>query len=206
MTNVAARASGELLLVEASIGSRAVLQRMLTAQGFRVTGVANAQQAYAAVEQQEFGCAAVGLSLRDRNALDLIRQLRECQAALRIVVVTDVDSFASVIVALRAGADDYIAKLADAAELTDALLGQSPEFPPVPSMPLGLSRVCWEHIMRIHEQCGRNVSLTAQRLGMHRRSLQRILGKRAPQLRADTSLSEPPVKGSRHQYADSRRR
>ena len=68
----------------------------------------------------------------------------------------------------------------DAAELIDALLDRAPELPPVPDMPLGLNRACWEHIMRIHEQCGRNVTATAQCLRMHRRSLQRILGKRAP--------------------------
>ena len=108
--------------------------------------------------------------------------------------------------ALRAGADDYIAKSSDPADLIDALLDRTPELPPVPHMPLGLRRVYWEHIMRIHEQCGRNVTATAQCLRMHRRSLQRILGKRAPQLRADTTMSEPPVTGFRRQYAGSRRR
>ena len=67
-----------------------------------------------------------------------------------------------------------------------AVLDRAPVLPPVPDMPLGLSRTCWEHVMRIYEQCDRNVSHTAQRLGMHRRSLQRILGKRAPPLRAPT--------------------
>ena len=174
-----------MLLIEASTGSRAVLQRMLTAQGFNVTGVADAQQAHAATEQQCFGYAVVALGLRDGKVLDVVRQLRRRLAALRIVIVSDVDSFASAIVALRAGADDYLPKSVGPAELTDALLDRSPELPPVPTMPLGLSRTCWEHIVRIYEQCGRNVSATAQRLGMHRRSLQRVLSKRAPQPRAD---------------------
>jgi two-component system response regulator RegA len=182
--SAAVRSRRDLLIIEASAGSRAVLHRTLIAHGFRVTSVVNAQQASAALEEREFGCALVGLSLRDRNGLDLVKQLRSWLAEMRIVVVTDVDSFASAILALRAGADDYLAKPVDPRELADALLGRSPELPPVPSMPLGLDRVCWEHIMRIHEQCGRNVSLTAQRLGMHRRSLQRILSKRAPQPRA----------------------
>ena len=83
------------------------------------------------------------------------------------------------------------------ADLIDALLDRSPELPPVPHMPLGLSRVCWEHIMRVHEQCGRNVTATAQCLRMHRRSLQRILGKRAPPPRADLTCANQPV----HRFA-----
>ena len=79
-------------------------------------------------------------------------------AAMRIVVVTDADSFASVIVALRAGADDYIAQPVGEDELVDALLDRAPVLPPVPDMPLGLSRTCWEHVMRIYEQCDRNVT------------------------------------------------
>ena len=104
---------------------------------------------------------------------------------MRIVVVTDADSFASVIMALGAGADDYIPQPVGEDELVDALAGpQRPCCRRCPRRPLGLSRTCWEHVMRIYEQCDRNVSHTAQRLGMHRRSLQRMLGKRAPLPRA----------------------
>jgi two-component system response regulator RegA len=205
-TVVRAETSDDLLLVETSKASRAVLQRTLMAEGFRVTSVADAQQVYTEVELGEFSHAVVSLGARDRDAFEIVRQLRRRLPGLRIVVTTDVDSFASVVMALRAGADDYIAKSADPAELIDALLDRTPELPPVPHTPLGLSRVCWERIMRIHEQCGRNVTATAQCLRMHRRSLQRILGKRAPQLRADTATSELPVKGFRRQYAGSRRR
>ena len=196
----------DLLLIETSKSSRAVLQRTLAAGGFRVTSVADAQQAYAEVEREEYSYAVVSVGARERNEFDIVRQLRRRLAELRIVVITDVDSFASVIMALRAGADDYIAKSADPAELIDALLDRTPELPPVPHMPLGLSRVCWERIMRIHEQCGRNVSATAQCLRMHRRSLQRILGKRAPQLRADATMREPPVQRFSRPHAGSRRR
>ena len=201
-----AETSDDLLLVETSKASRAVLQRTLMAQGFRVTSVADAQEVHTETKLKEFSHAVVSLGARDRDGFEIVRQLRRRLPGLRIVVTTDVDSFASVVMALRAGADDYIAKSADPAELIDALLDRTPELPPVPHMPLGLSRVCWERIMRIHEQCGRNVTATAQCLRMHRRSLQRILGKRAPQLRADTTMSEPPVTGFRRQYAGSRRR
>lgn len=200
-TVAGAETSGDLLLVETSKASRAILQRTLIAHGFLVSSVMDAHQAYAEANLQEFSHAVVSLGARDRNGHEIVRQLRHRLPGLRIVIITDVDSFASVVMALRAGADDYIAKSADPAELIDALLDRTPELPPVPHMPLGLKRVWWEHIMRIHEQCGRNVSATAQRLRMHRRSLQRILGKRAPQLRADTMISEPSDKGLRRQYA-----
>jgi two-component system response regulator RegA len=81
---------------------------------------------------------------------------------------------------LGAGADDYKPQPVDEDELVDALLDRATTLPPIPETPLGLCRTCWEHIMRIYEQCDRNVSRTAQRLGMHRRSLQRVLSKRAP--------------------------
>jgi two-component system response regulator RegA len=175
-----------LLLVETSMGNRTMLQRVLSAQGFRVTSVTGMKQAQVVAVQQDFSYAVVNLRLGDDHGLELVRYLRRYQTAMRIVVVTDVDSFASVIVALHAGADDYIPQPVGKDELVDALLDRAPVLPPVPDMPLGLSRACWEHVMRIYEQCDRNVSHTAQRLGMHRRSLQRILGKRAPPLRAST--------------------
>ena len=146
--------------------------------------VASAQRAQATAARQQFAYAVVNLQLGRGDELELIKELRQCNAAMRIVVVTHVDSFASVIVALRASADDYIPQPVGTDELIDALLDRAPVLPPIPDMPLGLRRTCWEYIMRIYEQCDRNVSHTAQRLGMHRRSLQRILGKRAPQLRA----------------------
>ena len=85
--------------------------------------------------------------------------------------------------ALRAGACDYLAKPVDEDELIDALLGRAPPLPPVPEMPLGLSRVAWEHTQRVLEQCERNVTRTAHQLGMHRRTLQRMLNKRSPPAR-----------------------
>ena len=137
------------------------------------------------------------------DGFEIVRQLRRRLPGLRIVV-TDVDSFASVVMALRAGADDYIAKSSDPADLIDT--ARSDARAATSAAHAAWAQPYWEHIMRIHEQCGRNVTATAQCLRMHRRSLQRILGKRAPQLRADTTMSEPPVTGFRRQYAGSRRR
>ena len=172
---------GPLLLVEKSLADRACLQRGLMARGFTVVGVESPPAALTAAAEAAFAYAVLELRLGGGSSgLELIRQLRARHAAMRIAVVTDHDSFATVVLALRAGADDYLAKPVAEAELTDALLGRAPTLPPVPETPLGLQRVCWEHIQRILAQCDRNVSETARRLGIGRRSLQRILSKRAP--------------------------
>jgi two-component system, response regulator RegA len=171
---------GPLLLVEKSLADRACLQRGLMARSFAIVDVESAPAALTAAEEAEFAYAVLELRLGGGSGLELIRQLRERHASMRIVVVTDHDSFATVVLALRAGADDYLAKPVAEAELTDALLGRAPTLPPVPETPLGHRRVCWEHIQRILAQSDRNVTETARRLGTGRRSLQRILSKRAP--------------------------
>ena len=165
----------ELLLVDASLCQRAVLKRMLAANGFTVTAFPDLRKPGAQIVAQRFDHAVLDLRVSDRGGLDSIRSLREARPQARIVVVTDVDSFATVVLALRAGADGFVAKPVDEDELIDALLDRAPPLPPVPQTPLGLHRICWEHIMRVYEQCDRNMTRTAKRLGMDRRSLQRFL-------------------------------
>jgi two-component system response regulator RegA len=173
-----------LLLVESSPAARGFLQRVLTAAGFSVRSFRQSEDAEQVADDAQIRHAVLRLGLRDGTCLPLVRRLRTLHPAMRIVVVTDVDSFASVVLALRAGADDYLATPIDEGQLIAGLAGRTPALPPVPNMPLGLDRVCWEHVMRVFEQCDRNVTHAAQRLGMHRRSLQRFLGKRAPLPRA----------------------
>ena len=175
------------MLVENAPVPRARLQRGLAARGFAVT-VVDTGSALAAAYSAEFAYAVVEVQFRDRKGLDLVRKLRLCQAEIRIVVITDHDSFATVILALRAGADDYLPMPVSEHELTDALLGRRPALPPVPETPLAVQRIRWEHTQRILEQCGRNVSDAARRLRMHRRSLQRMLNKRAPYSRGSLQL------------------
>jgi two-component system, response regulator RegA len=195
----------ELLLVDASLGQRAVLQRMLVANGFTVAAFPDLGKPGARIVTRRFDHAVLDLRVSDRGGLDSIRSLREARPRARIVVVTDVDSFATVVLALRAGADGFVAKPVDEGELVDALLDRAPPLPPVPQTPLGLHRVCWEHVMRVYELCDRNMTETARRLGMDRRSLQRFLGKRAPPARA-----APSVPGDRmppaHLAGSARRR
>jgi two-component system response regulator RegA len=99
---------------------------------------------------------------------------------VRIVILTGYGNIATAVAAVKAGAVDYLAKPADADEVINALLATGAGLPPPPDNPMSADRVRWEHIQRVFEQCGRNVSETARRLNMHRRTLQRILNKRAP--------------------------
>ena len=176
--------AGPLLLVEGSRGGRAYLQQALTARGFVVTGVAGLASAEAAIADADFAYAVISLQVRDGESLSFIQRLRQRDAAMRIVIVTDADSFASVHSGSRGGCRRLYSATGGENELVDALLNRAPGLPPIPDTPLGLNRTCWEHVMRVYEQCNRNVSHTARRLGMHRRSLQRLLSKRAPLPRA----------------------
>jgi len=81
---------------------------------------------------------------------------------------------------VKLGAVDYLCKPADADEVVAALLSLDGNKTEPPENPMSADRVRWEHIQRIYEMCGRNVSETARRLSMHHRTLQRILAKRAP--------------------------
>ena len=178
-----------LLLVDAELRSRTRIGAMLATRGFQVTAVAGCRAALSAAGEQAFDHGVIEMRLGDGNGIDLIGRLRGLQPQLRTVIITDVASFASVVRALQAGAADYLGKPVVEADLLDALLDRRPPLPKIPDTPLGLHRLCWEYIQRIHEQCGRNVSETARLLGMHRRSLQRILSKRAPPARGSGDLS-----------------
>jgi two-component system response regulator RegA len=178
----ALRLLGSLLLLGHEAFARARLGRALVARGFAVTSVDGTEAALAAAVETRFAYAVVEMRL-DKGGFGLIRRLRELHPPARIVVVTEHDSFAAAVLAVRAGADDYLPKPMGESELADALLGRSPTLPSIPATPLRIERICWEHIQRIFEQCGRNRNETARRLGMHRRSLHRVLAKRAPRPR-----------------------
>jgi two-component system response regulator RegA len=118
--------------------------------------------------------------LGDGNGLDVVELLRERRPDARIVVLTGYGAIATAVAAVKIGATDYLAKPADATDITNALLDHEGELPPPPENPMSADRVRWEHIQRVFEMCDRNVSETARRLNMHRRTLQRILAKRSP--------------------------
>jgi two-component system response regulator RegA len=124
--------------------------------------------------------AVVDLRLEDGNGLDVIEMLRERRPDCRIVVLTGYGAIATAVAAVKIGAIDYLSKPADADDVTNALLAKGEVMPLPPENPMSADRVRWEHIQRVYEMCDRNVSETARRLSMHRRTLQRILAKRSP--------------------------
>jgi two-component system response regulator RegA len=124
--------------------------------------------------------AVVDLRLGDGNGLDVVEVLRARRPDSRTVVLTGYGAIATAVAAVKIGAIDYLSKPADANDITNALLSGDDELPPPPENPMSADRVRWEHIQRVYELCDRNVSETARRLNMHRRTLQRILAKRSP--------------------------
>lgn len=124
--------------------------------------------------------AVVDLRLEDGNGLEVIEALREKRPNCRVVVLTGYGAIATAVAAVKIGAIDYLSKPADANDVTNALLARGGSLPDVSENPMSADRVRWEHIQRVYEMCDRNVSETARRLSMHRRTLQRILAKRSP--------------------------
>jgi two-component system response regulator RegA len=123
----------------------------------------------------------VDLRLQDGNGLDVVEVLRDKRPDARVVVLTGYGAIATAVAAVKIGATDYLSKPADANDIVNALLATGDDMPPPPENPMSADRVRWEHIQRVYELCDRNVSETARRLNMHRRTLQRILAKRSPQ-------------------------
>ncbi|NHB76615.1 ActR/PrrA/RegA family redox response regulator transcription factor [Rhodobacter calidifons] len=124
--------------------------------------------------------AVVDLRLEDGNGLEVIEVLHENRPSCRVVVLTGYGAIATAVAAVKIGAIDYLSKPADANDVTKALLARGGALPEPPENPMSADRVRWEHIQRVYEMCDRNVSETARRLSMHRRTLQRILAKRSP--------------------------
>ena len=124
--------------------------------------------------------AVVDLRLGDGNGLDVVSALKRKRPDARAIVLTGYGNIATAVTAVKMGAVDYLSKPADADDVVAALLASGTEKSELPNNPMSADRVRWEHIQRIYEMCNRNVSETARRLNMHRRTLQRILAKRAP--------------------------
>jgi two-component system response regulator RegA len=120
------------------------------------------------------------MRLDDGSGIDVIAALKDVRPEARAVVLTGYGNIATAVTAVKLGAVDYLAKPADADDVYQALIAPGDGNPPPPENPMSADRVRWEHIQRVYELCNRNVSETARRLNMHRRTLQRILAKRAP--------------------------
>jgi two-component system response regulator RegA len=156
------------------------LARAMEARGFQVVTVETVAEGLAAIRQAPPAFAVIDMRLGDGNGLDIISELIAHRPEARGVILTGYGNIATAVTAVKLGAFDYLAKPADADEIHAALLAIKHNRTELPENPMSADRVRWEHIQRIYELCGRNVSETARRLNMHRRTLQRILAKRAP--------------------------
>lgn len=170
----------KLLLVDDDAPLRRSLARALERRGFDVLVAEGVPEARDLAIEHKPEFAVVDLRLAEGSGLDLVTSLRDVRAEMRIVIVTGYGNIATAVAAIKAGAVDYLAKPVDADDVVNALLRSDNGLPPPRENPMSADRVRWEHIQRVFEQCNRNVSETARRLGMHRRTLQRILNKRAP--------------------------
>jgi two-component system response regulator RegA len=182
MTDLATPASGDrsLLIVEDDKSFLIRLARAMETRGFAVATAESVADGLMQVERAAPAFAVVDMRLGDGNGLDVVSALKKRRPDARAIVLTGYGNIASAVNAVKLGAVDYLAKPADADDVIAALLALEGKKAEPPEHPMSADRVRWEHIQRIYELCGRNVSETARRLNMHRRTLQRILAKRAP--------------------------
>lgn len=169
-----------LLLVDDDDPFLKRLAKAMEKRGFEVETAGSVAAGRAIATARSPAYAVVDLRLEDGNGLDVVEVLREKRPDCRVVVLTGYGAIATAVAAVKIGATDYLSKPADAIDITNALLATGDDLPPPPENPMSADRVRWEHIQRVYELCDRNVSETARRLNMHRRTLQRILAKRSP--------------------------
>jgi two-component system response regulator RegA len=173
-------AERSLLIVDDDKSFLQRLARAMESRGFTVTASESVADGLQQVEKAPPAFAVVDMRLGDGNGLDVISALKRRRPDARGIVLTGYGNIATAVNAVKLGAVDYLAKPADADDVVAALLSIEGAKAQPPEHPMSADRVRWEHIQRIYELCGRNVSETARQLNMHRRTLQRILAKRAP--------------------------
>jgi two-component system response regulator RegA len=173
-------ADKSLLIVDDDNPLRDRLARAMEKKGFKVIQADSVKQGISKAKNTPPAFAVVDLRLGDGNGLEVIKEIRRVKSDSRVVMLTGYGNIPTAVAAVKAGAIDYIPKPADADDIESALLALPESKAIPPENPMSADRVKWEHIHRIFELCNRNVSETARRLKMHRRTLQRILSKRSP--------------------------
>jgi two-component system response regulator RegA len=169
-----------LLIVEDDKSFLQRLARAMEGRGFTVTTAESVADGLTQLETTSPAFAVVDMRLEDGNGLDVISALKRRRPDARAIILTGYGNIATAVNAVKLGAVDYLSKPVDADDVAAALLALEGRRAEPPENPMSADRVRWEHIQRIYELCSRNVSETARRLNMHRRTLQRILAKRAP--------------------------
>ena len=178
--NIEDFADKTLLIVDDDDPFRNRLGRAMESKGFKVSLAKSVEEGLISARKSPPGFAVVDLRLLDGNGLDVIEEIHKLKPDSRVVMLTGYGNLPTAVSAVKAGAIDYLAKPADAEDVEAALLAEPNSKAQPPENPMSADRVKWEHIQRVFELCNRNVSETARRLKMHRRTLQRILSKRSP--------------------------
>jgi two-component system, response regulator RegA len=174
------QADKSLLIVDDDKPFLSRLAKAMEARGFVVQIAETLEAGKRLILEDAPAFAVVDMRLDDGNGLEVIKLLREVRPDCRAIVLTGYGNIATAVTAVKLGAIDYLSKPADAEDILTALTSSGETKPAPPENPMSADRVRWEHIQRVYELCNRNVSETARRLHMHRRTLQRILAKRAP--------------------------
>ena len=169
-----------LLLVDDDNPFRERLARAMQKKGFVVTQAESVKKGIDSLKISKPAFAVIDLRLNDGNGLEVVKEIQSSNNKSRIVMLTGYGNIPTAVAAIKHGAIDYLAKPADADDVEKALLADPKSKAMPPENPMTADRVKWEHIHRVFELCNRNVSETARRLKMHRRTLQRILSKRSP--------------------------
>lgn len=180
MTETESVPLGRLLIVDDDRAFQQRLERAMQKRGFHTETADGVREALSRVAIQAPDYAVVDMRLEDGSGLDVVEAIRMKKPDARAIILTGYGNIATAVTAVKLGAIDYLSKPADADDIFAALTRRLNEKAPPPENPMSADRVRWEHIQRVYELCDRNVSETARRLNMHRRTLQRILAKRAP--------------------------
>ena len=178
--NTADLADKSLLIVDDDNTFRERLSRAMEKKGFVVSQAEGVKSGIASLNSKNPAFAVVDLRLGDGNGLEVVKELQKKNSSSKIIMLTGYGNIPTAVAAIKQGAIDYLAKPADADDIEKALLADPKSKAQPPENPMSADRVKWEHIHRVFELCNRNVSETARRLKMHRRTLQRILSKRSP--------------------------
>ena len=170
----------KLLIVDDDLPFRERLSRSMEKKGFEVYSSPSFKESIKIVNEKVFDYAIVDMRLEDGSGLELIKEIQKLSPSTKSLLLTGYGNIATAVAAIKSGAIDYLPKPAEVDQIYDALTNSKEVLPPPPENPMTADRIRWEHIQRVFIQCNRNVSETARRLRMHRRTLQRILNKHAP--------------------------
>ena len=170
----------KLLIVDDDLPFRERLTRSMEKKGFDVLSSPGVKDSLSKVSENNFDYAVVDMRLEDGSGLELVKEIQKISPQTKSLLLTGYGNIATAVAAIKSGAIDYLPKPAEIDQIYDALTNSKEILPPPPENPMTADRIRWEHIQRVFTQCNRNVSETARRLKMHRRTLQRILNKHAP--------------------------